>query len=212
MSSSPDHLDFEPDSERCLSSGRLTAVKTGIAGCTVLLSVGEASDYKRNIAAYIDTYKPVGLRECELVQTLSDTMWRLQRTHRLEMAIFAQGAAEFEGAFDDQHAALRPQMIELQTFMKYEKQLRNLQLQEARLQRRYEKDSAELRNLQKERAKKDEAGSSQPKTQKIAVSAPAAASQTAPNPGNGFVFSTVAPRQPASDLSYVAPASELHVE
>lgn len=42
-------------------------------------------------------------------------------------------------------------MIELQTFLTYEKQLRNLQLQEARLARRREKETAELRKLQQER-------------------------------------------------------------
>ena len=42
-------------------------------------------------------------------------------------------------------------MIELQTFLTYEKQLRNLQLQEARLHRRREKDVAALHKLQQER-------------------------------------------------------------
>lgn len=224
MTALSDCLDFEPEhpigashpAEAC----RLTAVNTGVAGRTVLLSVGEAADYQRNIASYIDTYRPHGLRECELVQALSDTMWRLQRTQRLEMAIFAQGAVEFDGAFDDYPAPLRPRMIELQTFLKYEKQLRNLQLQESRLQRRYEKDSAELRNLQKERARKEEQEASRIaearnqkdnavhanglKTQKIVASSSVTASQIASNPKNGFEFSTAATGQPASDLPYAS--------
>ncbi len=228
MTSLSDRLDFEPEyptgenhsprhpAEAC----RLTAVNTG-GGRTVLLSLGEAAGYRQNIAAYIDEYQPVGLRECQLVQALSDTMWRLQRTQRLEMAIFAQGAVEFDGAFDDHPALLRPQMIELQTFLKYEKQLRNLQLQESRLQRRYEKDSAELRILQKERSRKEEAEeairiaeaqtqkdnaahANEPKTQKIAAATPVTASQSAANPKNGFEFSTVVTGQPASDLPYAS--------
>lgn len=220
MSSLSDRLDFEQDlknsSERRLEANRLTAVNTGIAGRTVLLPVGEAADYQRNTAAYIDGYQPVGLRECELVQTLSDIMWRLRRIHRLEMAIFAQGAVEFDGAFDENPAPLRPQMVELQTFLKYEKQLRNLQLQEARLQRRYEKDSAELRNLQKERARKEDeaaclsnlknkkdnaAHSKEPNIHRVAASASAAAPETTSNLKNGFEFSTAAKARPGSDLS-----------
>jgi hypothetical protein len=42
-------------------------------------------------------------------------------------------------------------LIDLHTHMAYEKQLRNLQLQEARLVRRREKETAELRRLQEER-------------------------------------------------------------
>jgi len=46
-------------------------------------------------------------------------------------------------------------MIELHTHLTYEKQLRNLQLQEARLARRYEKDTAELRKTQQERDQRE---------------------------------------------------------
>jgi len=226
MSSLSNHLDFRPDPECHLASNRLTAVNTGIAGRTVLLPSEEAAEYQRNAAAYIDTYKPLGLREGELVQSLSETMWRLQRIYRLEMAIFAQGSTEFDEAFDDHPASFRPQMIELQTFLKYEKQLRNLQVQESRLQRRYEKDSAELRNLQRQRAQKEEsvpandlknqkgnsASSCEPKTQKIAASAPVSASRTVSNPKNGFVFSNATPNSPASDLSYPSSAPQLHLE
>ena len=42
-------------------------------------------------------------------------------------------------------------VIELHTHLKYEKQIRNLQAQEARLHRRYEKESAELCDLQEAR-------------------------------------------------------------
>lgn len=55
---------------------------------------------------------------------------------------------------NDQDPAIRAAMIDLQTFLKYEKQLRNLQIQEARLHRRYEKDFAELRKLQQKRKTK----------------------------------------------------------
>jgi hypothetical protein len=46
--------------------------------------------------------------------------------------------------------------------LKYEKQLRNLQLQENRPRRRYEKESAELRALQKERKQKEETEATRP--------------------------------------------------
>jgi hypothetical protein len=46
-------------------------------------------------------------------------------------------------------------LIEVHTFLTYEKQLRNLQLQFGRLCRQREKDTAELRQLQQERSKRE---------------------------------------------------------
>ncbi len=138
---------------RAISS--LNAVKTGLTGRTVLLTSDDAIAYQRHIQEYEQEFKPVALRERELVQSLADTQWRLQRIPGLEMAIYSQGRLEFEDSFDDHRPGLRPSRIELATFLKYEKQLRNLQLQESRLQRRYEKESAELRRLQKDRQAQD---------------------------------------------------------
>ena len=129
----------------------LNAVKTGLTGRTVLLPSDDAEAYRQHIAEYEQELRPVGLRERELVQSLADTSWRLKRIPGLEMALYAQGRVEFEDSFEDKHPDLRASMIDLQTHLKYEKQLRNLQLQESRLQRRYYKETAELRTLQKER-------------------------------------------------------------
>jgi hypothetical protein len=71
------------------------------------------------------------------------------------MAIYAQGSIEFADEFEEQDEAVRPALIEAQTYLAYEKQLRNLHLQEARLVRRREKETAELRRLQQERAAKE---------------------------------------------------------
>ncbi len=174
----------------------LNAVKTGLTGRTVLLHSDDAAVYQNHLAAYQNEYRPVGLREQELVQSLADTQWRLQRIPGLEMAIYAQGRAENQD-YVDQHPTTGASLIELGTFLKYEKQLKNLQLQESRLQRRYEKEMAELRSLQKERKAAEQAQKPQPKP--VTVSAP---NET------GFVFSN--PQNQPDGLpakSQIAPAS-----
>src|SRR6185437_7516457 len=88
-------------------------------------------------------------------------------------ALFAKGRIEFTELFSEQDLAARPHLIDAHTFITYEKQIRNLQLQEARLVRRREKEIAELRRLQNERIEKQTNG----KTLKSAA--------------NGFVFSTL---------------------
>ena len=71
------------------------------------------------------------------------------------MAIFAHGRIQFADQFADREPALQSCLIEMHTFLHYEKQLRNLQIQEGRLRRQREKDSAELRQLQQDRRSRE---------------------------------------------------------
>jgi len=68
-----------------------------------------------------------------------------------------KGREEFAELFADRDPALRSSLIELHTLLTYEKQLRNLNIQEARLRRQREKDIAELRDQQRERATRQRA-------------------------------------------------------
>jgi hypothetical protein len=126
----------------------LNAVKTALTGRTVLLAIDDVAEYERHMAAYERDFRPSGAQESALVQSLAAIAWRLDRIPVLEMAIFAKGHLDFASLFEDHDPSLRHGLIELHTFMVYEKQLRNLQLQEARLARRREKETAELRTLQ----------------------------------------------------------------
>ena len=165
----------------------LNAVKTALTGRTVLLTSDDAAAYEAHLHAYIDDFHPVGARESDLVQSIADTAWRLKRIPCLEAAIFAEGHIEFAAAFSDHAAELRPGMIEVQTFIKYEKQLRNLQLQESRLARRREKELAELRQLQQERRSR-EAEAIETVARRY-LTAKATGQPFEPS-ANGFVFST----------------------
>jgi hypothetical protein len=91
------------------------------------------------------------------VQSLADTAWRLARIPGLEYAIFALGAEQFADLFPDHDPANRARLIEAHTFLTFEKQLRNLQIQEGRLARQQERDLAALRQLQTERRQRERA-------------------------------------------------------
>jgi hypothetical protein len=133
----------------------LNAVKTALTGRTILLPADDVAAYEQHVAEYEKDLRPVGQRECDLVQSIADSSWRLQRIPSLEAAIYARGRIQFANQFDDYEPALRCSLIELETHLAYEKQLRNLQLQESRLHRRREKDLAELRQAQSERRNRD---------------------------------------------------------
>ncbi len=149
-------LSTGPRSPESKAKTSLNAVKSALTGRTVLLHSDDVDEYQRYLTDYEKELQPVGRRESDLVQSIVDIIWRLRRIPGLETAIFARGYLEFENAFDAHAPGLRPGMIELEIFLKYEKQLRNLQLQDARLSRRREKEMAELRQLQQERKAEEE--------------------------------------------------------
>ncbi len=132
----------------------LNAVKTALTGRTVLLPTDDVAAYEHHVREFMKELNPVGVREQCLAQSIADNMWRVLRIPALESAIFARGYIEFAGQFENEDPARRPALIEVHTFLTYQKQIRNLDIQEARLQRQRAKDMAELRELQQERIQK----------------------------------------------------------
>jgi hypothetical protein len=148
-------LSSGPKTSEGRAKSSLNAVKTGLSGRTVLLHSDDAAVYQQHVSDYEKELRPVGQRECDLVQSIADSAWRLSRIPALEMAIYAQNRTQFASQFEHEDISTRPALIELHTFLTYEKQLRNLHIQEARLHRRREKDTAEFRQLQSERRNRD---------------------------------------------------------
>jgi hypothetical protein len=148
-------LSTGPSTPAGKAKSALNSVKTGLTGRTVLLPTDDAAAYETHVQRFIKDLKPVGPREHALAQALADNAWRAERIVSLEMAIFARGRSQFAAQFEHEDPAVRPGLIELETYLAYEKQLRNLHIQEARLRRQRDKDGAELRLLQKERIERE---------------------------------------------------------
>jgi len=173
-------LSKGPKTAEGKAKSSVNAVKTALTGRTVLLPTDNVVEYERHLTAYIEEFAPAGLLESNRVQSIADTDWRRRRIPALESALFAKGRLEFAEMFDEHEPNVRPHLIDAHTFVTYEKQIRNLQLQEARLARRREKEIAELRKLQKERVTRVPEQLIQKQYNQ----------KTAEPSGNGFVFST----------------------
>jgi hypothetical protein len=85
------------------------------------------------------------------VQSIADIRWRLNRIPSLEMALLAIGRNELAAQDESYNRNDLTPILEMQIRRAYEKDFRNLHLQESRLARRREKEMAELRALQAER-------------------------------------------------------------
>jgi hypothetical protein len=152
-------LSTGPTSPEGKTKSSLNAVKTGLTGRTVLLPGDDAAAYQQFVENFFADWKPATDAETALVQSLADTGWRLLRIPSLEMGIYALGRLEFADLFDDQDASLRPALIEAHTYLAYHRQLNNLSVQESRLRRQRDKDTAALQQLQSERHTRETAES-----------------------------------------------------
>jgi len=186
-------LSTGPRTSAGVAKSSLNALKSGLTGRTVLLPNEDVAEYEQHIACYYAELSPIGQRESDLVQSIAETAWRLKRIPLLESSIYAVGSIELAEEYADYDADMRPSMIQLAVHLKYEKQIRNLQLQEARLVRRREKEMAELRQLQEIR--KTEEATNGARTTKPACSSPAQAPHANTPIENGFEFSNAVPEQ-----------------
>ena len=132
------------------------ALKTGLTGRTVLLPGDDAELYATHLESFRARYSPAGDAETELVQSIADTAWRLARIPQLESAIWALGYTKLGDLHaDEKDVQVRRSLIQAEIYLAYEKQLRNLHTQEARLRRHMEKDTLALKALQENRQAED---------------------------------------------------------
>jgi hypothetical protein len=120
------------------------AVKTALTGQTILLPTDDAAAYEALGRRFIANHKPVGDDEELLVQSLINAHWRLVRIPVLEAAIRAVGRGELAGT-------VAHHLLEAEVYLQYERQLKNLDIQENRLRCNREKDLKALAAIQSAR-------------------------------------------------------------
>jgi hypothetical protein len=145
-------LSTGPCTERGKRISSLNAVKTGLTGQTVLLPSDDAAFYERHMQRFIADHKPETDRESELVQNMADAQWRMNRIPGLEMALFARGRVQFADLYEAYEDSTAATLTDAETMLVYHRELRNLATQEARIRRQYQRDLAELKQLQEQHA------------------------------------------------------------
>ena len=174
----------------------LNAVKTGLTGNTVMLPFEDAVRYRAHIEEYAAEFQPVGIQERDLVQSIADLRWRLNRIPGLEAYLNSHALTLCANAYPDRPEAEASFLVEVAVFNMNEKKLHNIHLHEARLARRREKELAELRALQQERkAREAEARKKEEEAKKAAAAQPqppAEVKTAAASSQNGFEFTNEA--------------------
>jgi hypothetical protein len=170
-------LSSGPKSETGKSKSSHNALKTGLTGRTILLPDDDVAAYQTLVSLIDQKFKPADDIEKHLTQSITDTEWRLLRIPTLEAGLYALGRHELSAeCAHESNPQIRASMLEALIFRTYQKDLRNLALQERRLRSQLKADTAELRHLQAERRE--------------AQPAPPQPKPAATQPQNGFEFST----------------------
>jgi hypothetical protein len=141
-------LSTGPKTEAGKAKVSHNAVKTALTGQTILLPTDDIAEYEKLGQIFIAHYKPVTFEEESLVQSLIDAEWRLRRIPALEAGIFAVGRRDLADS-------VPAHLLEVEVYLKYERNLKNLYLQENRLRRNREKDLKALKEIQAARLEKE---------------------------------------------------------
>jgi len=166
----------------------LNAVKCGLTSQFVLFtSTTELASYKAHVKSYETQFQPVGAEESALVQSIADIRWRLAQIPGHELAILATGSLKVIQDYPVYAFAEAETTLKLEVRRRHEKELRNLQLQENRLARRRERESAELDRRQAARQAREL--ESLAEAAKASLLARHHKQPLAEIPGLGFVFS-----------------------
>ena len=132
-----------PRTESGKQRSSLNALSHGLTARTAVLPTEDPDTYQRHIQQFLDEYKPANSTETQLVHEIANTAWRLNRIPFLEGELLSQ---------DPIPQSLIPQLATLglhgsrlsRQFQKALDQLRDIQDERRRLERRQLTEAAEI--------------------------------------------------------------------
>src|SRR6267143_1604678 len=97
-----------PKTEAGKKRSSLNAYRHGLTGQTIILPAEDLDAYQAFTRTFFNDYKPVGTLEKQLVQSLADTSWRLNRVAALEHNLIALGFDEHQNSISTEHPEATP--------------------------------------------------------------------------------------------------------
>ena len=140
-----------PKTEAGKKRSSLNAYRHGLTGQTIILPAEDLVAYQAFTDTYFKDYKPVGTLENQLVQSLADTQWRLNRVAALEHNLMGLGFDEYSNSISSEHPEAHAALVTTEAFRDNTRALAVLGLHTARLARYFEKTLKQLKETQSER-------------------------------------------------------------
>jgi hypothetical protein len=134
----------------------LNALRHGLTGHTIVLPTEDLAAYQLHCQRYLDDLQPHGIIEQQLVQTLSETAWRLNRIPALETNLLTLGITEHEAGINTSELEARTALAMAAALRDQTRVLATLSSHEQRLSRQFHRALAEIRATQADRRAKTE--------------------------------------------------------
>src|SRR4029077_8034974 len=126
----------------------LNALRHGLTGQTIVLPSEDHSAYQRHSQSFLDEYRPHGATETQLVQSLTDTSWQLNRAAAVETNLFSLGITEMEDRIRANHPEAEDALAMALAFREHNRPSANTGTSRQRLPRQFERTLALLRQIQ----------------------------------------------------------------
>ena len=136
-----------PKSEAGRQTVSANAVVHGLASAkpTHVVLPGEEEAYAAHLESYRKTYAPANKPEEDLLRTIAESYWRLERAHKMESALFREVMKQ------DEYKDLDPITAQALAFGNKATGLQRIALYAQRIQRTAEATAKDLKDMQQER-------------------------------------------------------------
>jgi hypothetical protein len=129
----------------------LNALRHGLTGQIIVLPSDDLKAYRRHVDSFTNEYQPKGPTETHLVQSLADTVWRINRVSALENNLLTLGLVRDSGQSDEASGQIQQALAIAASLDSHTRALANLSIHGQRLTRQFEKTLALLKQLQTNR-------------------------------------------------------------
>jgi hypothetical protein len=144
-----------PKTEEGKHRSSLNALRHGLTGQIIVLPAEDLDSYQRHIQSFVNEYHPKGATETQLVQTLADTAWRLNRIAALETNLLTLGSVTTPTPLANSPEQVQDALAIAAALDSQTRALSNLSIHGQRLSRQFEKTLALLKQSQAERRPQD---------------------------------------------------------
>jgi hypothetical protein len=135
---------------------KLNALRHELTGQTVVMPTEDHCAYQSHSRSFSDEYQPQGATETQLVQSLIDSSWQLNRAATIETNLLSLGITEMEDRLRASHPEAEAALAMAVAFRENNRAFANISIYRQRLTREFERALAQLRQIQAERRTNEE--------------------------------------------------------
>jgi hypothetical protein len=134
----------------------LNAWRHGLTGQVIVLPAEDQAAYQRHLKRFVDLFQPKTVLEEELVQTLGDCRWRLNRIAAMENNFVTLAAEEQLDSIHTNEPLAASALAQAKAMYRDQRSLANITIYEQRIARLFDRTLKQLQEIQAERREREQ--------------------------------------------------------